>query len=484
MCTVGPRTFCKDEDCKVCLAKSFASVPEHIYWSDENKGTPRYTLKYSNQKYWFYCNCGHIFESRLSDVTRGFFCPYCGNQKLCDNDKCKVCLEKSFASDERKDQWSPANKINPRYVFKCSNKKFEFICKVCKHTFESILNNVTRHGRWCPYCSHQKLCDNECNMCHENSFASYKHKKQITWSPQNKCEPRQVFKGSNKKYIFNCGICGHTFNTCPSHMNGRDVGCIYCINQKLCDNKDCQICLDKSFKSHKMSKYWSKENKRKARDVFMQSNLKFKFNCPFCKNIYQGRPCDISHGTWCTCRRNKTEAKLYKYLKSKYKNSVEKEKKFDWCRNKKFLPFDFFIEKYNLLIELDGDHHFFQKVEKWGCHKERQRVDKYKMDMANSYGLSVLRIFQVDVWADKNNWQKNLSKAIRKYKNTRNIYIGDVYKNGDIYDKVISSKDGKLLDQDISDEDESDGCIDEDDDEDKDDEDDIDDNEDDECDDD
>lgn len=51
------------------------------------------------------------------------------------------------------------------------------------------------------------------------------------------------------------------------------------------------------------------------------------------------------------------------------------------------------------------------------------------MKLANGKGITVIRILQDDVFNDKNNWQQNLKKAIKKYVKPTNIYFGDCYKN-------------------------------------------------------
>lgn len=37
---------------------------------------------------------------------------------------------------------------------------------------------------------------------------------------------------------------------------------------------------------------------------------------------------------------------------------VEKEKEFDWLVNKRKLKLDFFLPKYNIAIEVQGEQHF------------------------------------------------------------------------------------------------------------------------------
>ena len=100
----------------------------------------------------------------------------CNSRKLCDNEDCSTCYNKSFASHNKAEFWSDknvdeiGNKINPRQLFKSSGKKYLFNCD-CGHNFESSLNNIY-NNKWCPYCANKKLFDNEdCKSCHEKSFA-------------------------------------------------------------------------------------------------------------------------------------------------------------------------------------------------------------------------------------------------------------------------------------------------------------------------
>jgi len=107
---------------------------------------------------------------------------------------------------------------------------------------------------------------------------------------------------------------------------------------------------------------------------------------------------------------------------------IRKQPKFEWCKNITYLPFDFLIEEFRLIIELDGRQHFLQ-VGKWNSPDETQKNDIYKMKCANLHDYSVIRILQEDVWGDKNNWQINLMNCIKEYDVPVNIYIGDKYEH-------------------------------------------------------
>lgn len=71
-CTCTKKIMCKNYDCEVCFKKSFASVEESMYWSEENEVTPRQVCRGSKVKYMFNCNdpkCGHKFEKSLDSIS-------------------------------------------------------------------------------------------------------------------------------------------------------------------------------------------------------------------------------------------------------------------------------------------------------------------------------------------------------------------------------------------------------------------------------
>lgn len=424
----GHKNLCKNLQCSFCFENSFASHPKSKFWSSENEILPRNVFKFTPEKYKFDCNvCHHTFEAPLRGVSNNTFCSYCANKILCDVE-CELCEEKSFASHPKSKFWSSKNITTPRKVFKSSNEKFEFECNECNHNFMTTLHDVSS-GKFCPYCGGQSLCDAKCNFCYEKSFAS--HPKSKFWSGENNISPREVFKSTTKKYIFFCDECDHNFLKSLSNIKNESF-CPFCLGQLLCGQKNCKSCKEKSFASHPKAQFWSNQNKVSPFEIFKFCRKNFKFDCPYCDNIYEASLNNItSNNIWCTCITNKTENKLYNYLKRFF--VVEKQKKFNWCKMKRELPFDFFIEEYKLLIELDGVQHFKQ-VSTWKSPEETQKIDIYKMKLAQKQGYSMIRIFQEDVWNDKNNWENKLMDVIEKCTEPTNILIGKIYSSHPAYD--------------------------------------------------
>lgn len=54
------------------------------------------------------------------------------------------------------------------------------------------------------------------------------------------------------------------------------------------------------------------------------------------------------------------------------------------------------------------------------------------MNLANKYDYSVIRIYQPDVFNNKNDWKNKLTEAIKKYKKVTNVFIGKIYNESNL----------------------------------------------------
>ena len=431
------KKLCDNETCLLCHKKSFASHSKAIFWSNSNETSPRDEFMSSAKQFAFACDvCKHEFILRLDSIKRGQWCQYCVNKKLCDNEKCLLCYEKSFASHLNAIFW--CNNISSRNVFKLSNKKYLFDCD-CGHSFESAPASISR-GRWCPYCpnSSQKICNKKnCEICYVKSFAS--HPKSIYWSHKNDISAWQILKSSSQIKIFDCNVCGHEFSTSLDKVVNNQW-CPYCSIpcKKLCKDNTCNFCFVKSFASNPKSQYWSNKNTIVPRDILLYSHKKYYFNCNTCNHTFKSKICYISKpgGTWCPMCINKTEKKVYDWLKNKYGN-VEPQKKYNWCKNINELPYDFVLEDYKIIIELDGAQHFIQ-VSNWIDPNLTHKTDLFKMKCANKHGYSVIRILQDDVWQDKIDWEEKLETHIEYNKNPKNIFICNNNKYDNFMERTIN----------------------------------------------
>lgn len=344
----------------------------------------------------------------------------------------------TFASHPKAKYWSNKNTGKPEDYALNSHKKFWFDCDKCSHSFESSLLNINQSDNWCPYCYNRKLCGN-CVSCYDKSFAS--HPKSKFWHSENSCEPKEVLKGSEKKFYFNCDKCPHKIYMSLKKVSANGRWCSYCGHQKLCENNDCKICYNNSFASIERSKYLN-DKTLNPRLLFKSTNKKCKFNCDKCSNIFETQLSDITKGIWCPFCVNKTEDKLYNKLTNHY--NVKRQFKPLWCKNpktNKYLPYDFILEEYKIIIEQDGPQHFKQ-IGKWQSPELTKINDNYKMTCANENGYSVIRLLQKDIWHDRYNWLEELLENIEKIVSencVQNIYMckNNEYKD---FDKIIETK--------------------------------------------
>ncbi len=509
-CAVPTKRLCENVECVSCFEKSFASHEKSKFWNYEKNGNikPVQVTISSGKKYWFDCIvCNHIFHMEIRVINRGGWCHYCSGHKICGNNECKICFDKSFASCDKSKFWDYEKNgdIKPIQVTKCSGEKYWFKC-VYNHEFSIKLHYISR-DQWCPYCAvpTKRLCENvECVSCFEKSFAS--HIFAVNWNKEKNGDitPRNICKGTSKEYYFDCKECEHTYEMPVSCITTNNVGCPYCNGNRLCNDNECNWCHERSFASHEKAKYWNNENNGdiKPRDIVKGTQTKYWFNCDSSHNhpSFEISPSKMSRGDWChlcgnlkkaeyrrktteqfveeakqkhgdkydyskvdynnthenvviVCKShgefqqtpsshlrgagcpmcvNKTEGKLYETMKQIYP-MLTRQFKQDWCKRTLHLPFDFCIPEYKIIIELDGAQHFRQ-IRDWSSPEEQFENDKYKEECANQNGYSVIRLLQEDVFYDTYDWVKELCEAIEEVKSSEGITNVYLCKNGE-YDQ-------------------------------------------------
>jgi len=450
-CCEASLKFCEKstkKECTHCFVKSFSSHPRSVYWDyEKNKDIqPCNITKSSGKKCWFICEKGHSFDASLGHISSEKEPRWCS---ICNGTGVEVLEhypERSFASHPRAVYFSKTlnGVLTPNQLFLGTNDKYWFDCE-CGHSFYSSIQHVTR-GRWCGYCCNppKKLCENNmdkhCISCYNKSFASYKqcinncdeseekcnHKLKVDcWDiTENKIESSCVFKGDNDKYWFKCYECNHNFQQ-QLNVTTQGSWCPYCSGHIICGKDECILCFNKTFMSHPKFKYLDKEKNIGINIKLIRLNCsnKYWFICE--KGHSFDSSCNnVNGGKWCPSCINKTEQKLFENFSKLYPN-IKQQYKVDWCKNIKYLPFDFVLEEQSVIIELDGPQHFREINDKWRTPEE-QANDKYKMMCANNNGFSIIRLLQEDVFYDRYDWLNELDTSIKKLikeKYTQNIYL-------------------------------------------------------------
>ena len=155
----------------------------------------------------------------------------------------------------------------------------------------------------------------------------------------------------------------------------------------------------------------------------------------------------VGRGGWCAVCTNKTEKILLECLCKLFgKSNVQCQYvvKMDNMRR----VYDFKIDKYNILIELDGRQHFTQ-VQNWDSPEYNLNNDIMKINHAIENDYTIIHLLQTDVFNNLNDWKNKLIENIQKHdkpkviilNNSSNIYKNHIQKlTDDDYDCNIVKK--------------------------------------------
>jgi len=215
------------------------------------------------------------------------------------------------------------------------------------------------------------------------------------------------FKDVKKNVKIICKKHNYIFEQSPdSHL--RSVHC-------------CPKCLKEISKS--TNRKGKEEFVREAIDIhgdiynydhvnYVNNNTKVKIFCNLHKGFFYQIPRSHTHakcGCY-ICNSSQGEVAVKTFLE-KNKIKFEQQKKFKDCKLKNHLPFDFYLKKYNAVIEYNGLQHYeffeyFHKTEdKFEKRKERDSIKK-EYCLKNS-----IKFIEIPYW-DKNNIGSILIKEL------------------------------------------------------------------------
>lgn len=188
-----------------------------------------------------------------------------------------------------------------------------------------------------------------------------------------------IYLKSKEKVEIICRVEGHKpFPQRPNdHLRGK--GCKICGGTKKLTLEEF---IEKANEVHGIGRY------DYSKSIYKGMFEKIEIVCPKHDTFWQEPHNHINNQGCPHCNESKGETKIRMFL-IKHDIIFEREKRFDDCRYKKPLPFDFYIPKYNLCIEFDGSCHFNKT--NWGGKltdeqmKENLKFYKLRDDIKNNY---------------------------------------------------------------------------------------------------
>jgi len=128
-----------------------------------------------------------------------------------------------------------------------------------------------------------------------------------------------------------------------------------------------------------------------------QEDYRRKMKCLCdCGNFHICSISDLTTGHCMSCGcLNKSKGEIYiEKILNENKIQYIPQKRFDDCKNKRTLPFDFYLPMYNTCIEFDGSQHT-KSVEFWGGEErlaDVQHNDAIKTQYCKNNNINLIRI--------------------------------------------------------------------------------------------
>jgi len=194
------------------------------------------------------------------------------------------------------------------------------------------------------------------------------------------------YVNSKIKIKIRCLTCGIVFEQSPDdHASGR--GCRQCgIKKRSDDKRDTrETWIAKARAVHGVQYDYSAVE-------YVNSQDKVKIRCLTCGLVFEQKATNhVVQKQGCPkCKESRGERVVSMVLDSLLV-SYERQKKFDGCKYKSKLPFDFYLPDHNTCIEYHGRQHY-EPVDHFGGDKglkTRQRLDRIKAKYCKDNGITL-----------------------------------------------------------------------------------------------
>ena len=263
------------------------------------------------------------------------------------------------------------------------------ICNKCKEEFKIKPRNL-----------YDKKLVNPCPSCRKLDFSN---KKRLT--TKKFINKAKSIHGDKFDYIESeyrncftsikiwCNKCKNFFYQKPKdHLTGS--GCQKCKNNSISERR-------RSTKENfvNLSRNIHKEDYSYENSAYIDSRTKIEVKCNSCGRLFKIRPDAHISGGGCICKTESIGEKIVKNFLTNKKVDFERNKRFKECRRKRTLSFDFYLPKFNVLIEYDGRQHFAPFFNERISPKNAKKIlelqkesDKIKTEFARSRGITLVRI--------------------------------------------------------------------------------------------
>ena len=263
-------------------------------------------------------------------------------------------------------------KLDDTYIN--SKAKFKIKHEKCGHEYE-VSWNAFQKGKRCPKCAGLTKLTNEDIVKRIHDLVGNEYTKLD-----------DTYINNQTKFLIRHNLCSHEYEVSWHKFHGGKR-CPKCAGLTKLTNED----IVKRIHDLVGNEYTKLDNS------YVNSLTKFKIKHNLCGHEYMVSWNIFQQGYRCPkCNQSKGEKFIEDYLTNK-NIAFNTQKKFDDCRFKYPLPFDFAVlddKKIIALIEFDGQQHF-EPVKAWGGEenlKLTQLRDQIKNEYCKAHNIPLLRI--------------------------------------------------------------------------------------------
>ena len=337
-----------------------------------------------------------------------------------------------FTNPDLRIEWNGNIEDMKKYNFK-SDYKVNWKCKSGKecHKWTTSIRNRVKGNTGCPYCSFpvKKICSTEGCWC--NSLWTLKPELISEWDG-NVEDMKKMSISSNQVVRWKCktGKDCHKYDASINQKSGRNQGCPYCINKKICSKEDCWCNSLWALKPELISEWDG--NIEDMKKFSISSNKDAKWKCKTGKECHKWNAVIYSrNNSGCPyCSNKKICSKEGCWCNSLW--SLKPELRSEWDGN---------IEDMKLYPLHSGDKVKWKCTTNKFCHNYKTRIsDRTGTDKTGCPYCS-----NKEICSKEGCWCNSLWKTNPELKE---IYDGDIndlkkYTNGSEIKIKLKCKSGK-----------------------------------------
>jgi very-short-patch-repair endonuclease len=268
--------------------------------------------------------------------------------------------------------------------YKKSHSNIKIICPT--HGIFNQLPNNHLGGKGCIKCTNKEKLNTKIFIDRSNNIHNNKYDYSLS-----------EYKNNKNKIKIICPTHGIFEQKAYHHLDG--IGCPKCVGK----NKTTEEFIENAKKIHGDKYDYSLV-------IYYSAYIKIKIICPI-HGIFEQIPHNHINYNGCPyCKESYGEKKIRLFL---INNKIKfiKNKKFNDCKYKSQLPFDFYLDEYNICIEYDGIQHF-KIIKYFGNENDFIKLkirDSIKTEYCKKNNIILLRI----KYTDYNNIELILTKYLK-----------------------------------------------------------------------